>query len=133
MAHVEELERRLRAALRNRAGVTEKNMFGGVCFMLRDHMLCGVGKPGYMFRVGKALHAEALRRGATAMELGGRRMDGFVWVDPVRCDGRALEGWLSLAETYIMTLPAKTAEKMKTNVGNMSARTTARRGIRRGP
>ena len=40
----------LRDALSGRRGVTEKRMFGGVCFMLRGHMLCGIGKRGFIDR-----------------------------------------------------------------------------------
>ena len=53
---------RLRRALADHSGVSEKRMFGGVCFMLREHMLCGTGKPGFMFRVGMDQEAEALGR-----------------------------------------------------------------------
>jgi hypothetical protein len=47
------LAQRLRAALRSHKAVTEKRMFGGVCFLLRGNMLCGTGKVDFMFRVGK--------------------------------------------------------------------------------
>jgi TfoX/Sxy family transcriptional regulator of competence genes len=99
---------RLRRALADHSGVSEKKMFGGICFMLRDHMLCGTGKPGFMFRVGEDQEAEALERpGATLMEFGRRRMRGFVWVDPSRCGERDLKKWIALAERYVAALPAK--------------------------
>src|SRR5678815_6189222 len=64
---------RMRAALRGKR-VKEKAMFGGVCFMLRDHMLCAASPRGYLFRVGKEQHAAALERpGARPMEMNGRR------------------------------------------------------------
>ena len=31
---------RLRTSLKGRRTIAEKAMFGGICFMLRDHMLC---------------------------------------------------------------------------------------------
>ena len=43
---------RLRDALRDRAGVSEKRMFGGIAFMLRGHMLAGVVGEVLMARVG---------------------------------------------------------------------------------
>ena len=71
-------------------------------------MLCGTGKSGFMFRVGKAQHAKALaRRGASAVVLNGRTFEGFVWVDAAGCDARALRGWLALAEKYVKSLPPK--------------------------
>ena len=102
------LAERLRGVLKGNRGVSEKRMFGGICFLLREHMLCGTGKPGFMFRVGKAQDRAALARpGAVPMEFNGRRFEGFVWVDPEACDARALRGWLGLAEGYVKTLPPK--------------------------
>ena len=101
-------ETRLRKVLAGRRGITEKRMFGGVCFLLREHMLCASGKTGFMFRVGKAQHSRALaRRGATPVVLGGRKFEGFVWVDPAACDARALRRWIVLAEDYVSALPRK--------------------------
>jgi hypothetical protein len=99
---------RIRAALAGRRGISEKKMFGGVCFLLRSHMLCGTGKPGFMFRVGKERHADALaRRGATPVVINRREFEGFIWVDPLACDARALKRWLVLAEDYVGALPPK--------------------------
>lgn len=102
----EVLAERLRAALTGKRRLAEKRMFGGVCFMLRDHMLCGTGKPGFMFRVGKERYREALGRGAKPMNFNGRVFEGFVWVDPA-CDTRSLKRWVALAEAYVSRLPAK--------------------------
>jgi len=52
---------RMRSALRGKR-VTEKAMFGGVCFMLGEHMLCATSPRGYLFRVGKERSAAALPR-----------------------------------------------------------------------
>ena len=89
-------------------------MFGGLCFMLRDHMLCGIGWDGLMFRVGEAREAVALARpGATLMEIGGRKMRGFVWVDLAKCRARDLARWVALAEQYVASLPPKKSEKRR--------------------
>jgi hypothetical protein len=103
---------RMRTALGGHKGIAEKKMFGGVCFMLHDHMLCGTGKPGFMFRVGRDHEAEALARpGARLMNFNGRRMRGFVWVDPTYCDARTLRRWVALAERYVAALPPKPISK----------------------
>ena len=47
-------------ALVGTSGITEKKMFGGLCFMLNGHMVCGVHKGGGMARIGKIREAEAL-------------------------------------------------------------------------
>jgi TfoX/Sxy family transcriptional regulator of competence genes len=102
------LAERLRRVFAKRRGITEKAMFGGICFLHRGNMLCGTAKQGFMFRVGKEQDAAALKRlGAQPMDFTGRRMAGFVWVDPAACDARALRGWVALAEGYVGTLPEK--------------------------
>ena len=52
----------MRAALRQRRGITEKKMFGGYCWMLDGNMIAGVEVGRYMFRVDKKLEAETLAR-----------------------------------------------------------------------
>jgi len=102
------LAERVRRALSGRRAISEKKMFGGTCFLLRSHMLCGTGKQGFMFRVGRARYAKALaRRGATPVVFNGRQFEGFVWVDPRTCDARALKRWIALAQDYVGALPPK--------------------------
>lgn len=98
---------RLRRALARKKGVSEKRMFGGICFLLRGNMLCATAKTEFMFRVGKEQDAAALARpGARPMDLTGRSMPGFVWVS-ADCDSRALKGWIAMAERYVGRLPRK--------------------------
>jgi TfoX/Sxy family transcriptional regulator of competence genes len=102
------LAARVRAALKGRRNISEKRMFGGVCFLLRGNMLCGTSKARFMFRVGKEQDTEALsRNGARPMDFTGKVMKGFVWVDPGRCDARALGNWIAMAENYVGKLPPK--------------------------
>lgn len=98
----------MRVAFKGRPGITEKKMFGGYCWMLHGNMLCGVEVGRFMFRVGKALEAEALARpGASPMDITGRPMRGFVWVLADCARGRALRAWIDLAARYVDTLPPK--------------------------
>ena len=102
------LEQRLCRALGALAPISEKRMFGGTCFMWRDHMLCGTGKEGFLFRVGKENDGRALaRKGARPMVHGGRNMAGYVWVDPGACDSGSLKDWVELARSHVASLPAK--------------------------
>jgi hypothetical protein len=76
-----------------RRHVTEKRMFGGTCFLLRATCSAARAAEIFLFRVGKDAHAAAIkRRGAKAMVHGGRRMEGFIWVDPAVCDARRHQG-----------------------------------------
>ena len=99
---------RLRAALAGRA-VTEQKMFGGTCFMLNGNMLAAASKRGLLFRVGKAAHGEAVTRPhASAMEMRGRMMEGYVRVTPEGAATAAdLTRWLDLALAFVETLPPK--------------------------
>ena len=60
MAYDEGLAELMRGDLAGVPGITEKKMFGGLCFLLDGNMLCGVHKGGGMFRVGKDNEAAAL-------------------------------------------------------------------------
>ena len=82
MAYDEGLAHLMRDDLSEEPGITEKKMFGGLCFLLHGNMVCGVHKDGGMFRVGKPREAEALAiEGAQEMDFTGRRMGGFIDVD----------------------------------------------------
>jgi len=113
MAYDEDLTERMRHALEGIGETSEKRMMGGVCFFLNGNMLSGAdrNKEGirrFMFRVGKDNLAEALKRpDAAAMELGGRRMGGFVFVDGEACGDAALNDWIERARSFVATLPAK--------------------------
>lgn len=52
MAYDEGLAQRIRDVLKNRTDVEEKKMFGGVAFMVRRHMACGVNGTELMGRSG---------------------------------------------------------------------------------
>ncbi len=113
MAYDEALAARFRDTLSGMVGVSEKKMMGGVCFMLNGHMVGGAhrektGEGLFMFRVGKDNEAEALSRpGARPMEMTGRRMGGFVFVEEEACDDAALKGFVSLALSFVTMMPPK--------------------------
>ena len=104
----EDLAERMRAVLAGTGAVREVRMFGGLCFMLNGNMVAGTSKRGMLVRVGKDEHSRAvLRPGAKAMEVSGRPMEGYVFVDPPPSDERALREWLGLAIAFVNTLPPK--------------------------
>lgn len=112
MAVDERLAERVRRALGERRALSEKRMFGGICFLLNGNMLCCADTGRLMFRVGKEQDAPALRRaGASPVRMGGRRMVGFVFVDAARCDARGLRRWIALAENFVGTLPPRRVKR----------------------
>lgn len=99
----------MRDDLADLPGVTEKKMFGGLCFLMNGNMVCGVHPGGGMFRVGKAAEAEALAvEGAKAMTFTGRRMGGMIDVtDLALGDDDRRGAWMRLAIAHAASLPTK--------------------------
>ena len=84
-------------------------MFGGLTFMVRGHMCCGVGKDGMMVRVGPDAYEKSLNEsGARPMDFTGRSMKGLVWVDPnAVANKRALTKWVNKGVAFVDTLPRR--------------------------
>ncbi|MCA8878375.1 MAG: TfoX/Sxy family protein [Rhodobacteraceae bacterium] len=79
MAYDEGMATQMREDLGAPAGLSERRMFGGLCFLLDGNMVCGVHKGGAMFRVGKTAEADALALpGARPMDFTGRKMGGMI-------------------------------------------------------
>ena len=109
MAYDEGLAAMMRDDLADQPGITEKKMFGGLCFLMNGNMVCGVHSGGGMFRVGKAREAEARAiPGAGELTFTGRPMGGMIEVDDEALgdDERRLQ-WIALAVTNAANLPAK--------------------------
>ncbi len=110
MAYDEGLATLLREDLAAEPGITEKKMFGGLCFLKDGNMVAGVHRGGAMFRVGKDAEAEAMAiEGAGPMTFTGRKMGGMIDVedDEAIADDARRGAWLSLALDYARSLPAK--------------------------
>ena len=108
MALDENLTERIRVALAGSGAVREVKMFGGLCFMLNGNMVAGTSKRGLLVRVGKDQQSNALARpGAKPMQMTGRPMEGYVFVDPPPSDDQSLRDWLNLAVAFVKTLPPK--------------------------
>ena len=90
-------------------GLSEKKMFGGVCFLLHGNMLCGVFRMGGMLRVSKHRISEALALDSTEpMDMNGRKMGGFVRIeDPVFDDEATLHDLISMAFSFVAPMPPK--------------------------
>ncbi len=108
MAYSEDMAEVMRADLGVEPGLSEKKMFGGLCFLLHGHMVCGVHKGGAMFRPGKAREAEALELGAQPLSFTGRPMGGMVEVDDATFEDDALRiKLIELSLANAASLPPK--------------------------
>lgn len=108
MAYDETLAARIREALAKVDGVTEKEMFGGLAFLVHGNMCVGVSGEELMGRVGKEGNDAALARpGARPFDMTGRPMAGWVVVAPEGLTGDALVGWVETCLAFVRTLPPK--------------------------
>jgi TfoX/Sxy family transcriptional regulator of competence genes len=112
MAYDDVLAERVRAIMA-RDGLSERKMFGGLCFMLNGNMVAGVEQRGLMLRVGPERFADALARpGARVMDFTGRPMVGYIYVARSACETDAsLRSWLDEALGFVETLPPKSGLK----------------------
>lgn len=109
MAYDERIADDIRARLAGRSGVTEREMFGGIAFMIGGNMAVGVSGDELMVRVGKDAHAGAeARPGARTFDMSGRPMRGWILVAP---EGFATDeefsAWVDEGATFAASLPAK--------------------------
>lgn len=88
-------------------------MFGGIGFLLNGNLLVGASKRGLLLRVGKDRQSQALARpGTRQMEMRGRPMDGYIYVDPP-IGPDAMRAWVDMATGFVRTLPPKTKAKRR--------------------
>jgi TfoX/Sxy family transcriptional regulator of competence genes len=103
------LAKRIRDELSNISGIVEKKKFGGVGFLIRGNMACGVHKEDLIVRVGSAGYAEALTHPQVRpFDMTGKPMAGWIMVFP---GGLAtdddLKSWIRQGVEFAQTLPTK--------------------------
>lgn len=109
MAYNEKLAGRIRKVLARHKAVTEKKMFGGIAFMLRGNMCCGVVKDDLAVRVGPERYEKVLAQPhVRPMDFTGRPLRGFVFVSHNGCKtDKALATWVRRAADFAASLPTK--------------------------
>lgn len=114
MAYDEATAGRLRKLLSARPDVVEKQLMGGLCFMVGGHMCCSVsGRGGLLVRVGPDAYPSMLREPhAAEVEMRGRPMTGYVRVAPEGyASGAGLKKWVMRGVEFVATLPKRTAAR----------------------
>ncbi len=109
MAYDEALADRIRSYFQTRCDADERKMFGGLCFMVEDHMCCGIVADALMARVGPERYEACLEQpGAREMDFTGRPMKGMVYVetDAIRED-ESLARWIDICREFVGSLPSK--------------------------
>jgi len=106
MAYDEKLAARVRTLFKGKRGLVEKKMFGGVAFMLKGKMCCGVLNNDLVARVGTEQFARALKKPhVQPMTFTGRVSKGFVYVGPAATkNARSLKRWVDDCVAFVATL-----------------------------
>jgi TfoX/Sxy family transcriptional regulator of competence genes len=109
MAYDSGLSQRVREVLRERHGITERAMFGGLAFLVDGKMFVGVQASILMARVGPERHEDALAvPHVRQMDFTGRPMKGYVYVDPPGLtEDKDLTAWVRWCADYVAALPPK--------------------------
>jgi len=81
MAYDQILANRIREQLQYLEGIEEKEMFGGLSFLLNDKMCVGVIKDEMMCRIDPAMYEEVLEEpGCHEMLFTGKPMKGWIMI-----------------------------------------------------
>jgi TfoX/Sxy family transcriptional regulator of competence genes len=108
MAYDEILAQRVRNALENQAGITERRMFGGLAFLVDGKLFVGISGSELMARVGVERYQDALALPhVRQMDFTGRPMKGYVYIAPGLADDQNLKAWVSWCASHVASLPAK--------------------------
>ncbi len=109
MANDEPLNQRIRQVLSKRERVSERKMFGGVCFMINGNMCIGTWKGSLIVRLDKKHHDETLAEPFTKpADMNGRVMKGWALVEPAGIESENdLTVWVDRAARFAESLPPK--------------------------
>jgi TfoX/Sxy family transcriptional regulator of competence genes len=119
VAYDEKLAYRIRRTLASRKGITEREMFGGIGFLLGGKFVAGVHRNELMVRVPTAEHDTLVKeKGARTFEMTGRPpMKGWMLVDPKAvATALALKKWVERSADAVAALPARKPAKKKPRV-----------------
>ena len=99
MAYDEQLADRIREILVDQPEIEEKQMMGGVAFMVNNKMCVGVIKDEMMARIDPEIFEEAIeKQGCRPMDFTYKPMKGWVFISPEGIDTvKDLEYWIALA------------------------------------
>jgi TfoX/Sxy family transcriptional regulator of competence genes len=116
MAYDLGLADRIRLVLGHLGDVSERKMFGGLCFLVNGHMCCGIVKNDLMLRLTPKLATAALReRHTKPMDFTGKPLKSMIYVEAAGIDSDSLlEKWVLSAEQVARALPGKVGKPLRT-------------------
>jgi len=110
VAYDEQLATRVRKALGEKVVFEERKMFGGLCFLVRGGMACGISGKDLMVRVGNDRYEIALAEPhVRPMDFTGKPLKGMVYVNALGTrEDAAIARWV---EAGLAAPPAARARK----------------------
>src|SRR4030067_1098632 len=102
MAYSEKLANRIRERLSVLPNIEEKEMMGGLTFMVNGKMCVGIIKDEMMCRIDPDFHDRAIQRaGCRTMNFTGRPMKGYVMVESTGMKSKKdFDYWIDLALNF---------------------------------
>jgi TfoX/Sxy family transcriptional regulator of competence genes len=130
MAYDEQLAARIRRAIGPRPDITEKKMFGGVAFLQRGKMFCGLATEDLMVRIGPERYEAALAEAhVRPMDFTGRPMKGYVFVAPAGTrTEKAVKRWTEQAIAFVATLDETVKRRKQPSNGSGAPRSAKKAG-----
>lgn len=109
MPYDKTLAERMRPMLLPRAGISEKNMFGGIAFLVYGNMCCGIWKDLLVIRLSvDEATIELKKPHVRVMDITGKPMKGWLLIEPRGYKkGADLFSWIEKAFSFASSLPAK--------------------------
>ncbi|MYC80461.1 MAG: TfoX/Sxy family protein [Acidobacteria bacterium] len=109
MAEDDALSGRIRRILSKRGRISERKMFGGVCFIINGNMCVGTWKGSLIVRLDKKNHDKTLAEPHTKpADMNGRTMKGWALVEPSGIESENdLTAWVDRATAFAESLPPK--------------------------
>ena len=109
MPYDEEVADRIREVLAGRRGIEEKKMFGGLTFMVRGNMACGVSNETLVIRVGAKAYEDSLGHPhCRECDFTGRPLKGMVMIDPKGfASAGDIRAWVERGYSFAESLPPK--------------------------
>jgi TfoX/Sxy family transcriptional regulator of competence genes len=113
MAYNERLANRIREALQDLPIIEEKEMFGGLTFMVNEKMCVGIIKEEMMCRIDPNFHETAVEmEGCRSMDFTKRPMKGYVLIDETGMKAqKEFDYWINLCLDF--NSKAKSSKKKK--------------------
>jgi TfoX/Sxy family transcriptional regulator of competence genes len=110
MAYDAGIQQQIESICAGEEGLTSKNMFGGVCYLLQGNMAFGIYKDHLIVRLGSDEEArKAIGAGKAApFDITGRVMTGWVMIPKGKLRSREqYKRWLDKGLAFARSLPSK--------------------------